>query len=221
MSADVAEVEVRATREVHYQDVWSVRVTRVFRGRTRVGQTTTVTSGAFRKAPHQVLAWEPIAAGDHLILFLNGPPAGQNNPTTASHDVSGSGVVVVTGGRATEMVQICNPGPYVAAGRSTAAGTFGDDLIHTIDTVRAFRLEFAAHRGDARWLLDQLAHRPEPDARASTDDPIGQDLCRALLATNDADAIARARLLKLPYFESMDLRYWRPKPPATRPARPA
>lgn len=205
-STTVVEGEIVAaeasSKKTNWDDLLTVKVTRAVAGDVKADQKIVVALSAYRRT--KGTESRGLGAGDTVILFLAPIEKQRQKEHRADYWPVESGVKVVDAGNVTGMAQRGNPGPYENSIEEGTIDLYRQKMWASQKWVATFRKEFADNKGNVAWLLVTLAARPEPKVWASRD-LIALDLCTAIAATRNADAIAKAGALRKDYDEQRAL----------------
>lgn len=202
MAPDVVEVTLVGSHTEKGLAVSDVLITRVHQGQLKEkSQVMVAALDFFVVAKEGELNHRELRNGDQLIVFLDRAKEGFAFPVPKDAVIYipvPGGVRIVHDGKVFRFAQRDNPGPYVVslkAGKEMAATleTYRQIMAARIKVVDAFRAEFAAKKGDAEWVLGQLAGQLKPE-------PVGEnmiafDLTMAIAETKDPGLLERALVL--------------------------
>ena len=202
MSSAAIEGDVIADETIHWVDKLSVKITRVYAGEIKQGDTITVGLSAFSKVGKDAFDWGRFGKGDHLILFIEPVTQQSWKEDGIPYWPVASGLVLISDEHATGVSQQRNPGPYVNDINEGNADKFREKVADAVKWSVAFKQQLDKKRPDVEWLLKQLKARPEikPDAWGVRDE-IAVILCGAIAETGDKAAIEKARTIRIDYFE--------------------
>jgi hypothetical protein len=117
LSTDVAEVEIVRSYEANRINLIDVKVTLVHKGEFKKGQTVVARTDGYRKPKKDDRNRQPLAVGDHLVLFaVRAKPTEFNRIPEDAVIISPlpGGMRLVQEGYVFGFSQWDNPGPYVA-----------------------------------------------------------------------------------------------------------
>ena len=201
LAQQVAECTLVGSHEEKGFRVDDVTVTRVCKGELK--EKTQVMVAAldyFVVAEEGDRNHRKLRNGEQVILFLDRAKEGFAFPVPKDAVIYipvPGGVRMVSGGKVYQFAQWDNPGPYVASlmpGKETATlETYRQIIAARMKVVEDFRAEFAVKKGDAEWVLEQLAARLKP--KPVDEDMIAFALTMAIAETKDPALLERALLL--------------------------
>jgi hypothetical protein len=206
MSSGVIEGDVTADENVHWVDKLTVKVTHVYAGRIKEGETVVVGLSAYRKSGKDVFDIQRFAKGDHLILFIQ--PVTQKSWTQDGipYWPAPAGLKLLVDARFTGVEQQENPGPYVNAIDEGDADKFRQKVSDAAKWVATFKQDLAKNRQNVAWLLEQLNARPQIKPEAwGVRDHIAVTLCQAIADTSDKAAIEKAKTIRSDRYEQQVL----------------
>lgn len=205
-STSVVEGEIVAaqesSKETNWVDLLTVKVTKSVVGDVKADEKIVVALSPYRRVKHGVDG--RFGVGDTVILFLTPIEKKRQEEYRADYWPVPSGVKVVDEGNVTGMLQGNNPGPYVNYIVEGKIDAYREKMSASLKWVVTFKKDFAEKKGNVAWLLAALAARPDL-ADGWHRDLLALDLCRAIAATHDADAIVKAKALRKNYHEQQTL----------------
>ena len=202
MSSAAIEGDVIADESIHWVDKLSVKVTRVYAGGIKQGDTITVGLSAFSKVGKDAFDYGRFGKGDRLILFIEPVTQQSWKEDGIPYWPVASGLVLISDEHATGVSQQRNPGPYVNDIDVGNADKFREKVDEAVKWSVGFKQQLDKKRQDVDWLLKQLEARPEikPDAWGVRDE-IAVILCGAIAGTGDKEAIEKARTIRTDHLE--------------------
>jgi hypothetical protein len=206
MSSGVIEGDVVDYQDVHYIDKLTVKVTRVYGGNAKVGDSVVVGLSAYRKVGKDAFDFQRFGKGDHLILFVQPVTQRSWKEDQIPYWPAPSGLKLIADGKVTGIEQQENPGPYINAIDEGSAKEYPAKVAEAVKWAAAFKQDLEKKRQDQAWLLEQLRARPEIKPEMwGVRDHIAVTLCRAIADLGDPAAVAKAKGIRTDRYEQQVL----------------
>jgi len=223
VSTDVVEATLGESHKIGSADVVDAKITAVYKGNLRTGQTIPLATLEFYEKPGSGPYYEsiPLSTRDTVFLFLEKATSGIMEPNgvvipdipanSGIYQPEPSGIELVRSGHVIGFFQFDNPGPYAAGGFGPIAPEqwptergFRDSLVRSVKNmdVLATKFETMVSPTDVSWLMSSLRTRPlhqQDDLLEKSRglDEIARMDCDRLAQIHDTDALAEALALDL------------------------
>jgi hypothetical protein len=203
LSTAVIEGNVTADEVVDYVDKLTLKVTHVYAGDIKEGQSVVVGLSAYSKVSEDPFAgYTRFGKGDHLILFIQPATNRDWKADNIPYWPVPSGLKLIDGANATGVQQMMNPGPYVNSVKEGNSGDLKEKVADAVKWAAQFKLDLEKNRKNAAWLLEQLKARPEIKRNAfGIRDEIAVTLCEAIAELGDPTTVTKAKEIRTDRYE--------------------
>lgn len=161
MSSAVIEGDVTSYENIHYIDKLTVKMTHVYAGEMKAGDSVVVGLSAYRKAGKDAFDFQRFGKGDHLILFIQPVTQRPWKEDQVPCWPAPSGLKLIADGHVTGVEQEENPGPYVNTIDEGDAKAYAAKVADAVKWAAAFKQDLEKNRQNQAWLLEQLKSRPQ------------------------------------------------------------
>ncbi|HET6251824.1 MAG TPA: hypothetical protein VFE47_29335 [Tepidisphaeraceae bacterium] len=156
MSTAVIEGDVTDAQTVHWVDKLTIKITKVYAGDYKTGDTAVVGLSAYAKVGKDAQATEKFGTGDHLVLFIEPVTQQSWRDDAVPYWPVASGLKLIVDGKVTGVEQTSNPGAYENTVDEGNAADYPQKVADAVKWAAEFHKAIKEKKNDSKWLLEQL-----------------------------------------------------------------